>query len=232
MLSGLSVVFPAYNDEKTIPLLVEKTVSLLPTLAHTYEIIIVNDGSKDGTQAVCEKLTRKYPFVVLLNHPDNRGYGGALISGFKAATKEYTFYTDGDGQYNVDELPKLVNRFDSTIDMVTGYKLNREDKWYRKIIGQLYNKIIRLIFPISIRDIDCDFRLIRTHLLQNASLKTYSGAFDLEFLMELRKQQVRFKEIGVHHYAREYSKSQIFTFKRVMKSLIDIVKLRFSYGIL
>ena len=132
-----------------------------------YEVIVVNDGSYDNTAAVLEQLRAEYgPRLRVVTHPQNRGYGGALRSGFVAATKEFVFYTDGDGQYDVDELPRLLELVGPDTGLVNGYKLERHDPAHRIWIGKTYNFCARLLFRIRIRDIDCDYRLIRRALLR------------------------------------------------------------------
>ena len=160
--ASLSVFFPAYNDAPSLPGLVAKTFAVLEAHAADYEVIVVNDGSRDATASVLEGLRGQYgPRLRVVTHQRNRGYGGALRSGFEAATKEFVFYTDGDGQYDVGELPRLLELVGPDTGLVNGYKLERHDPAHRVWIGRTYNFCARLLFRIRIRDIDCDYRLIR-----------------------------------------------------------------------
>ena len=166
---SLSVFFPAYNDAPSLPGLLAKTFAVLEAHVADYEVIVVNDGSYDDTAAVLEQLRGQYgPRLRVVTHPENRGYGGALRSGFEAATKEFVFYTDGDGQYDVGELPRLLELVGPHTGLVNGYKLERHDPAHRIWIGKAYNFCARLLFRIRIRDIDCDYRLIRRALLDEA----------------------------------------------------------------
>lgn len=227
-LSSLSVVFPAFNDAESLPSIMAKIIKLLPKLADRYEIIIVNDGSKDDTVKVLEHLKRSIPFLRVIHHPQNLGYGAALSDGFKNAQNDYIFYTDSDGQYDVQDLEKLVSVFDGKTDIATGFKLKRLDPWYRKVIGNFYNQFVKFFFRLKVKDVDCDFRLFRRALINEIDFQIKSGAFDVEFIRRLQEKGARFKEVGVYHYPRIYGQSQFFNFSRITKSLWDLVRFRFS----
>lgn len=222
---SLSVVFPAFNDEKTIGLLVEKVFLLVPKFASGWEVIVVNDGSTDATADVLADLKKKFLSLHVITHRRNRGYGGALISGFSHATKAFVFYTDSDGQYDVFELEKLVAKMDNNTDMVTGFKFARSDPWFRKLIGSTYNRFVKVFFGLAVRDVDCDFRLFRRSILDGIRLTVTSGAFDVEFLGKLARKHVRIAEVAVHHYPRIYGRSQFFSMRRILESLRDVVGL-------
>ena len=163
---GLSVFFPAFNDALSLPALLSRTFATLPHVADDYEVIVINDGSTDGTAAVLEQLQQQYaPHLRIITHSNNLGYGAALRSGFAAATKAFIFYTDGDGQYDPTELEKLAQAMSSGTCLVNGYQLKRQDPWHRIAIGALYNRFACWLFRIRLRDIDCDFRLIRRDAL-------------------------------------------------------------------
>ena len=170
-MRSLSVFFPAYNDAPSLPALIDNTFAVLAPRFEDFEVIVVNDGSFDNTGEVLEQLRQKYgPRMRVVTHPENRGYGGALRSGFAAATKDAVFYTDGDGQYDVRELPKLLELMAPGVGLVNGYKMERNDPWHRIWIGSIYNRFARFLFGIRIRDVDCDFRLIRRNLLDDIQL--------------------------------------------------------------
>lgn len=225
--ASISVFFPAYNDARSIEKLVTDALDILPALTDDYEVIVINDGSEDDTGAVLENLKTKFaPFVRVVHHEQNRGYGAALRSGFAAAQKDLIFYTDGDGQYDVRELPKLFELLDENADVVNGYKIERSDAANRKLLGDSYNKLAHLCFAIPIRDVDCDFRLIRRRLLERVRLESSSGSICVELVYKLARAGARFRETGVNHYARQHGKSQFFTVRRVGKTLIDFFRLR------
>lgn len=224
-LSSLSVVFPALNDELSIGSLVEKTLRLLPQIAPKYEIIVIDDGSGDKTYAVLKSLQKKIFCLRLITHKKNLGYGATLVDGFKTARNDFIFYTDGDGQYDVLELKELVENLDGNTDMVTGFKVNRADPLIRRSIGYLYNKFVKIVFGLKVKDVDCDFRLFRRRLLKGITFKTTSGAFDAEFILKLQKKGTRFKEVPVHHYPRPYGQSQFFKPRRVIESLWELLRI-------
>ncbi len=221
-LSGLSVVFPAFNDEQSIPILIKKTLKILPSVAKKYEIIIVNDGSKDNTRGVLKSLKKKNLFLKIVNHKTNMGYGATLWDGFRRAKYEFVFYTDGDGQYDVLELKNLIKSLDNKTGLVSGFKLNRADSLTRTVIGKLYNRFVKIIFNLRVQDVDCDFRLFRREILKDLNFTATGGSFDVEFIKKLQSKNVRFKETGVHHYPRLFGKSQFFQPARVLKSLWEL----------
>lgn len=228
-LKSLSIFFPVYNDAEKIADLVQKADKTAKELSDDYEIICVDDGSTDKSFQVLEKLKYDFPKLKIIHHQKNKGYGGALISGFKNASKEWVFYTDGDGQYNPEELLSLVSVLDENIDVVNGYKINRSDPILRKIFGTINNFLIHLFFPIPISDIDCDFRLIKSSILKSIKLNSVSGTICAELILKLKKQNARFAEVGVHHYKRKFGKSEFFKLPKILETIFDNVKLFVVY---
>ncbi len=232
--SSISVFFPAYNDAPSLPSLIATTFAVLSEHAADFEVIVVNDGSHDNTAEVLAALQREFgERLRVLTHPENRGYGGALRSGFAAATRELVFYTDGDGQYDVRELPLLLEKMAPGVGLVNGYKLQRQDPWHRIWIGSVYNRFARLLFRIRIRDIDCDFRLVRRSLLETIRLTSTSGTICVELVRKLELSGCRVVEVGVHHYPRVHGRSQFFrlrslavTFGQLLRLFVQLVVLR------
>ena len=224
-LSGLSIIFPSFNDSLSLPEIISKTSKLLPLLATRFEIIIVNDASLDKTQSVLENLQKRIPFITIIKHSKNLGYGATLIHGFRKAKYDYLFYTDSDGQYDVGELKELIKAMDSKTEMVTGFKVNRSDSLIRRFIGSLYNQTIRIIFQLKIRDVDCDFRLFRKRILKNLNLKARGGSFDAEFMKKIQEKNVIIKEIPVHHYSRKFGKSQFFSLPNLFTTFWELTKI-------
>lgn len=237
---SISVFFPAYNDEGSIALMVNKALALLPQFTSDYEVIVVNDGSSDGTARVLDELARSTPNVRVIHHPKNRGYGGALRTGFLNATKDLVFYTDGDAQYDVNELATLVPLLSGDIDVVNGYKLKRSDSKRRIILGATYKLLARILFGLPIHDVDCDFRLMRRTAIQGIDLVSTSGVVCTEMVYKLHHVGCRFTETAVHHYPRLHGSSQFFTLRRVAKTAFDFFSLwlqmvvlpRVSFGLL
>ena len=223
---SLSVFFPAYNDAPSLPGLIAKTFIILERHVADYEVIVVNDGSYDDTAQVLESLRQRYgPRLRVVTHPQNRGYGGALRSGFAAARKDFVFYTDGDGQYDVGELPLLLALASPATGLVNGYKLERHDPAHRVWIGKAYNFCARLLFRIRIRDIDCDYRLIRRPLLAKIHLTSTSGTICVELVRKLELSGCRVAEVGVHHYPRLHGRSQFFRVKSLAVTFLQLLRL-------
>lgn len=222
---GISIFFPAFNDEETIGTLVSQALALLTTLTDDYEVLVVNDGSSDSTQQILEELARCTKHLKLVNHERNLGYGAALRSGFAHASKDLIFYTDGDGQYDVREMPSLLPLMTSGCDVVNGYKIRRSDPVHRKIAGAVYNRLARLLFRLPIRDVDCDFRLIKRNAVRSIDLTSSGGAICVELIYKLRRRGCVFAEIPVHHYSRLYGRSQFFTPQRLATMTRDFCML-------
>jgi glycosyltransferase involved in cell wall biosynthesis len=226
--TGLSIFFPAYNDSGTIASLVITALRTARTLTPDHEVIVVNDGSKDGTCGILEELASIYPQVRIVHHETNRGYGGALRSGFASATRELIFYTDGDAQYDPAEMVALWRRFDASVDLVNGYKISRSDPLHRVVIGRIYHYTVKLLFGLTVRDVDCDFRMMRRSIFDTVHLEKNSGVICLEMMKKITDAGFRIAEVPVHHYHRAYGKSQFFNFKRLYRTAIDVMKLWYA----
>jgi len=222
---GLTVFFPAYNDSGTIASMVVSAVLAAGRLTPDYEVIVINDGSRDATPLLLDELARVYPQVRVVNHPVNRGYGGALRSGFAAATKDWVFYTDGDAQYDPSEMADLWARRGPGVDMVNGYKISRSDPLHRIIIGRLYHHTVKLLFGLKVRDVDCDFRLMRRAIFDRVRLTKSSGVICLEMMKKITDAGFTIAEAPVHHYHRAYGRSQFFNFRRITRTGVDVVML-------
>jgi glycosyltransferase involved in cell wall biosynthesis len=231
-VAGLSVFFPAYNDSGTIASMVIRAVQAVSALTPDYEVIVVNDGSTDATAVIADELAQTYPRVRVVHHPGNRGYGGALQTGFRSAAKELIFYTDGDAQYDPAEMSVLWSAMGPGVDLVNGYKISRSDPLHRIIIGRLYHHIVSLLFGLRVRDVDCDFRLIRRSVFERIDLQKMSGVICLEMMKKIQDAGFRIVEVPVHHYHRAFGKSQFFNFRRVAKTGVDVMRLWFSLVVL
>ncbi len=227
-VSSLSVFFPAYNDSGTIASMVIRAVQTARQLTQDYEVIVVNDGSSDATAEILDELARIYPTVRVVHHPRNIGYGGALQTGFRTATKALIFYTDGDAQYDPSELPALWAVMAPDVDLVNGYKISRADPLHRIVIGRLYHHFVCLLFGLTVRDVDCDFRLLRRSVFERISLEKTSGVICLEMMKKIQDAGFRIVEVPVHHYHRAYGKSQFFNFSRIFRTGVDVVRLWFA----
>ncbi len=221
---SISVFFPAYNDGATIGKLVDDAVSILESFTNDYEVIIVNDGSTDNTKQILDKLIKKNGKIKVIHHLRNKGYGGALKTGFANSAKDLIFYTDGDGQYDVRELPLLLSLMKDGIDVVNGYKIKRRDPFYRIIIGKIYHWMVKIAFNLKLKDITCDFRLIRRSVFDKIKLESHSGVICVEMMKKIQDAGFVIVEIPVHHYPRRYGKSQFFVFSNVLKMVLELIK--------
>jgi glycosyltransferase involved in cell wall biosynthesis len=222
---GLSIFFPAYNDSGTIASLVITSLQTAERLTPDFEIIIVNDGSADATAAIADELARTYPQVRVVHHERNRGYGGALRSGFANATRELVFYTDGDAQYDPAEMEVLWNAFGDEVDLVNGYKISRSDPLHRIVIGRIYHHTVKALFGLKVRDVDCDFRLMRRAIFDRVRLEKNSGVICLEMMKKVQDAGFRIAEVPVHHYHRAFGTSQFFNVRRLFRTGVDVMKL-------
>jgi glycosyltransferase involved in cell wall biosynthesis len=222
---SLSIFFPAYNDSGTIASLVIAARQTAQKLTSDYEILVINDGSADTTAEIADELARTYPEVRVVHHQKNRGYGGALRSGFREARKELIFYTDGDGQYDPTELEILWPQMTPGVDLVNGYKISRSDPLHRIVIGRVYHYTVKTLFGLKVRDVDCDFRLIRRSVFERVDLVKNSGVICLEMMKKVTDAGFVIAEVPVHHYHRAYGKSQFFNFGRLFRTAVDVGKL-------
>jgi glycosyltransferase involved in cell wall biosynthesis len=223
--AGLSIFFPAYNDAGTIASLALVAHMAARELTDDYEVIVVDDGSPDHTGALLDEMARSYPWLKVVHHPQNRGYGGALRTGFETASKELVFYTDGDAQYDPRELAALWRALAPEVDFINGYKISRHDPPHRIVIGRIYHWFVKLAFGLRMRDVDCDFRLMRKSVFEKVRLTRSSGVICVELMKKVQDHGFRIAEVPVHHYHRSYGKSQFFNFPRVARTLADLTRL-------
>jgi len=221
--SAVSVVIPAYNEADVIA----EVVSALAGAGPWREIIVVDDGSADGSVAVLETLTCEVPELRIVRHETNRGYGGALISGFAAATRPWVFYTDGDAQYDPAEMTVLWHALADGIDLVNGYKISRSDPLHRIVIGRIYHHTVKILFGLKVRDVDCDFRMMRRSIFDRVHLEKNSGVICLEMMKKIQDAGFTIAEVPVHHYHRAHGRSQFFNFRRLARTAADVMKLWF-----
>jgi len=222
MRPSISAFFPAYNDGGTIPSMVLTVLMTLRDLTDDYEVIVVNDGSADHTADVLEELASRYPELRIIHHEQNRGYGGALRTGFSSASKDLVFYTDGDAQYDARELTRLYAVWNDEVDFVNGYKISRSDPFHRIIIGRMYHWMVRLAFGLRLRDVDCDFRLMRRDIFDTVSLESDSGVICVELMKKVQDAGFHIAEVPVHHFHRAYGKSQFFNVRRIWRTGLQL----------
>jgi glycosyltransferase involved in cell wall biosynthesis len=224
---SISAFFPCYNDESTIADLVREADAQLGCATDDYEIIVVDDGSRDRSAAVLADLAAQVPRLRIVTHPVNRGYGGALRSGFAAATKDVVFYTDGDGQYDVKEIPIMLALLVDDTDFVNGMKMSRSDPAYRVFIGNLHKFVTRWAFWLPIDDVDCDYRLIRRAVLDRIELHSNSGSICVELVKRAQRAGAAFRQVSVRHYSRQFGSSQFFRPGRILRTYADLARMWF-----
>ena len=222
---SLSIFFPAYNDAGTIASLVIQAIQVAERLTPDYEVLVINDGSGDATRVIVDELASTFPSVRAIHHETNRGYGGALQTGFASAAKDLVAYTDGDAQYDPAEFERLWQRLTPEVDVVNGYKISRSDPWHRVVIGRGYHYVVSCLFRLRIRDVDCDFRLIRRAVFDRVHLERTTGMICLEMMRKIQDAGFHVVEVPVHHYHRSHGQSQFFNLRRVFWTAVDVLKL-------
>ena len=199
--ASISVFFPCYNEQDNITRTVEQSLTTLEKMDVDFEVIVVDDGSSDATAKIADEIASQNNKVKVVHHPTNLGYGAALTSGFKAASKELVFYTDGDGQFDITELPPLIPLIQK-YDIVSCYRLNRRDNLIRKINGWCWTKLVCLLFGMKVRDIDCAFKLYKREIFDNIELSSSGALIDAEILARAVRKGYTITQKGVHHYPR------------------------------
>ena len=222
-LSSVTAFFPCYNDAGTIPTMIIRAVQTLRDVADDYEVVVINDGSTDDSGRVLDEMAQRYDCLRVFHRPQPSGYGGVLRAGFAAATKDWIFYTDGDAQYDARELALLVEAVTDGVDMVNGYKIKRHDPVHRVAIGLAYQYFVKLAFGLVIRDVDCDFRLMRRSIFDRVTLESTTGTITFEMVKKIQDAGFRIVEVPVHHWYRQYGLSQFFNFARVARTLIAML---------
>lgn len=222
---SISAFFPIYNDWGTVGSMVASVVSTLKSICSRYEVILVDDGSDVLTKRMLADVIRHYENVRVAEHGENGGYGAALRTGFREAKYDLIFYTDGDAQYDPQELALLFPLMTDDVDIVNGYKIKRSDPFYRVWIGRMYHWMTKLMFGFPIRDVDCDFRLIRKKVFDKVNLESNSGMICVEMITKFHRAGFKFAEVGVHHYFRMSGKSQFFNFKRIFRVGVGLIRL-------
>jgi len=222
---SISVFFPCYNEQDNITRVVEQALTVLEKLNADFEVIIVNDGSSDSTGQIADELAAQKDRVKVVHHRTNLGYGAALQTGFKAATKELVFYTDGDGQFDINEMPPLL-RLMEQYDIVSCYRLNRQDNLVRKINGWCWTKLVCLLFGMKIRDIDCAFKLYKKEIFDNIKVVSTGALIDAEILARAVRKGYRVTQQGIHHYPRTAGAQTGANLRVILRAFKELLKLR------
>jgi glycosyltransferase involved in cell wall biosynthesis len=222
---AISVFFPCYNEQQNVGRTVEKAREVLDKIGADFEIIIVNDGSTDETGHIADELAGRDSRIKVVHHRRNLGYGAALQSGFRAATKELVFYTDGDGQFDINEMPPLLPLMEE-YDIVSCYRLNRRDSMIRKINAWCWTKLVCLLFGLKLRDIDCAFKLYKREIFDHIQLTSTGALIDAEILARAACKGYRITQQGVQHYPRMAGSQTGAKFRVISRAFKELFELR------
>lgn len=224
-MPSISVFYPCYNEAGNIVRTVEQGLALLGELGADFEIIVVDDGSTDDTGRLADSLAARNERVRVVHHPVNRGYGAALQSGFKAAQKELVFYTDGDGQFDINEMPPLLELM-GKYDIVSCYRLNRQEGVIRRINTWCWTKLMCVLFGMKLRDIDCGFKLYKRRIFNNIKILSTGALVDAEILARAVRKGYTITQVGVHHYPRAAGSQTGAKLSVVFRAFKELLKLR------
>lgn len=230
-LPSLSFFFPAYNEEGNVEAVVRDALATLPTFADAIEVVIVDDGSRDGTPQIADRLVAEDPRVRVVHHEKNKGYGGAVRSGLLSSRKEFIFFTDGDRQFKLEDLPRLIDAIDG-VDAAIGYRIKRRDPARRLFTAWVYNRLVRILFGSTIRDVDCAFKLFRREVFQRVPLdevRSNGAFFSAEMLLTLKKHGVRLAEVPIPHYPRTVGENTGASVKITLRAIRDLLRLRLRW---
>lgn len=205
-LSSLSIFFPAYNEEKNIPLVVKQALEVAEKVSEKFEIIVVDDGSVDKTSSVVQELTNKDNRVRLIKHKHNIGYGAALKTGFYNSQYDYITYMDSDGQFDFHDIIKLIEKIDQ-VDLVAGFRIKRADNLIRVLNGKLWNFLVSILLGLNLKDADCGFKLVKKKVIDEIPRLESSGAtISAELLVKAKKQGFKIVQVGLKHHPRQFGK--------------------------
>jgi len=224
-LISITVFFPCYNERDNVARVTERALGVLERIGADYEIIIVDDGSSDGTGQVADELAGGHDAVRVIHHDRNRGYGAALQSGFNAAAKELVFYTDGDGQFDIGEMPPLLELM-ADYDIVSCYRMNRRDNLVRKMTGWLWTRLTGLVFGLHVRDIDCAFKLYKRAIFDTIRMESTGALIDTEILARAARKGFRMTQRGVHHYRRTAGRQTGIHPRVILRAFKELLVLR------
>lgn len=223
-LSSITAVLPAFNEAANIKATLDKVRAFLPTVSEDWEIIVVNDGSQDNTEWIVKGEAKLEPRIKCYNHAMNRGYGAALQTGIFEAHKEYVFFMDSDGQFNVEELPLLVEHIGNN-DIVAGYRHDRQDPWNRRLNAWAWNRLVLLVLGVRVIDIDCAFKLFRRSVFDKVLIRSLGAMVNTEIFAQVQRFELRLKEVPVSHFARVHGSPTGANLRVVIKAFRELSKL-------
>ncbi len=220
----ISLVLPAHNEEPNIRAVVEEAARVLPIAFSDYEIVVVNDGSKDRTLDIAEALRNENPHVRVVNHPVNRGYGAAVTSGFNAATGDFIMFMDSDRQFDINDV-HLLTPFVEEYGIVAGYRIKRNDPAHRLLNAKIFGLVVRILFDIKVRDIDCAFKVMHCDVLKGINLESPGALINTEILAKAKVQGCTITQVGVNHYARREGVQSGANLRVVVRAFREMLRL-------
>jgi glycosyltransferase involved in cell wall biosynthesis len=222
MIPGtLSLVLPAYNEEANIEIVIRRAVDVLPNYADDYEIIPVNDGSRDSTPQILDRLAAENAKIRPVHHRVNRGYGGAVSSGIRSSTGDYVMFMDGDRQFDIADI-RLLAPFVTSFDQVAGFRMERSDPLQRRINAEVFNLVVRILFGVHMRDLDCAFKIFRGDMVRALDLTSSGALINAEMQAKLRRQSATYQQVGVPHHPRVAGTSTGGNIRVILKAMRDI----------
>ena len=222
---SISVFFPCHNEEENVETTTLAALRAIERISDDYEVIIVNDGSKDRTGKIADRLAADHPHVRAVHNTTNLGYGGALQKGFRSASKPWVFYTDGDGQFDFDEIEKLLPLLDR-YDIVSAYRLDRQDSLIRKLNAFAWTTLVNLVFFMRIRDIDCAFKIFPRELFDRIEMRSMGALIDTEVLARAKRLGYAIGQIGVHHYPRSAGVQSGANIRVILRAFRELFRLQ------
>ena len=225
-LRGVSIVLPAYNEEAVIATTVQQCVEVLSTIAPDYQIVVVNDGSRDRTGEIADALAAANPRITVVHNRPNRGYGGALIAGFNAANKELSFFMDADGQFDIHDIALLLRLREEGHRAVLGYRKHRQDAFMRKANAWGWKLLVSMMFNLRVRDVDCAFKLYDTALVRVCDVRSEGAMVNTEMLAKLTRLKVPFVQVPVRHYPRKHGSATGANPRVIARAFMELLRLR------
>jgi len=223
----LSVVLPAFNEEANVERVLRDCVAYLADRIPDYELLIVNDGSRDRTGEVLDRLANEFPLLRAIHHPQNRGYGAALRTGFDASTKRFVFFMDGDGQFDIRDLDLVLPLVTDEDHIVTGFRLDRRDPFMRRLNAKLFSGfLVRVVLGVRVRDLNCAFKLIPKKVLQQITLESTGALINAELYGRAVRRGFGIKELGVRHYPRTAGAPTGAHLSVILRAFYDLARLR------